>query len=54
MRSRIPFPVLPWGIFLEGEDSHGDYGLDSVVKLRFNTPAGTPYPYITIHIIGTT
>jgi hypothetical protein len=26
-RSRIRFPVLPWGFFLEGEDSDGDHGL---------------------------
>ena len=24
------------GIFLEGEDSHGDHGLDRLVEFRFN------------------
>jgi hypothetical protein len=31
IRSRVRFPVLPWEIFLEGEDSHGDHGLGSSV-----------------------
>jgi hypothetical protein len=31
MRSRVRFPVLPWVFFLEGEDSHGDHGLGSLV-----------------------
>jgi hypothetical protein len=35
MRSRVRFPVLPWGFFLEGEGSHGDHGLGSLVELRF-------------------
>jgi hypothetical protein len=39
---QVRFPVLPWGSFLEGEDSHGDPGL-----LRFKNPPRTPYPYIT-------
>jgi hypothetical protein len=26
MRSPVRFQVLPWGLFLEGEDSHGDHG----------------------------
>jgi hypothetical protein len=41
MRSRIRFPVLPWGFFLEGEDSHGDDGLSSLVELRFKALPGT-------------
>jgi hypothetical protein len=31
MRSRVRFSVLPWGVFLKGEDSHGDYGLGSLI-----------------------
>jgi hypothetical protein len=50
MRSRVRFPALPW----EGEDSHGDHGLGSLVELRFKAPPGTSYSYITIHLIGTT
>jgi hypothetical protein len=45
MRSRVRYPVLPWGFLLEGEDSHGDYGLGSLVELRFKAPAGTSYSY---------
>jgi hypothetical protein len=52
MRSRVQFPVLPWGFFLEGEDYHGDHGLGSLVELRFKAPPGTSYSYITIHLIG--
>jgi hypothetical protein len=48
------FPILPWGFFLEEEDSHGDHGLDSLVELRFKTPPGTSYSYTTIQLIGTT
>jgi hypothetical protein len=47
-------PVLTWEFFLEGEDSHGDHGLGSLVELRFKAPPGTSYSYITIHLIGTT
>jgi hypothetical protein len=54
MRSRVRFPVLPWGFFLKGEDSHGDHGLGILVELRFKAPPGTSYSYITIHLIGTT
>jgi hypothetical protein len=54
MRVRVRFPVLPWGFFLEGDDSHGDHGLGSLVELRFKAPSGTSYSYITIHLIGTT
>jgi hypothetical protein len=57
MRHKIrekKFPVLPWGFFLEGEDSHGDHGLGSLVELKFKVPPGTSYSYITTHIIGTT
>jgi hypothetical protein len=46
MRSRVGFPVLPWGFFLEGEDSHGDHGPGSLVELRFKAPRGTSYSYI--------
>jgi hypothetical protein len=42
------------GFVLEGEDSDGDHGLDSLVEVRFKTPSGTLYSYITIHLIGTT
>jgi hypothetical protein len=51
MRSRVWFPVLPWEIFLEGEDFYGDHGLCSLVEFRFKAPPGTSY--ITIHLIGT-
>jgi hypothetical protein len=54
MKSQVWFPVLPWGFFLEGEDSHGDHGLGSLVELRFKASPGTSYSYITIHLIGTT
>jgi hypothetical protein len=53
MRSRVRFQVLPWGFFIEGQDSHGDHGLGSLVELRFKVPPGTWYSYITIHLIGT-
>jgi hypothetical protein len=53
MRSRVQFPVLPWGFFLEGEDSHSDHGLGSLVEIRFKAPPGPSYSYITIHLIGT-
>jgi hypothetical protein len=45
MRFRVRFPVLPWGFFLEGEDSHGDHCLGSVVELRFKAPPGASYSY---------
>jgi hypothetical protein len=54
MRSRVRFPALSWGFFLEGEYPHGDRGLGSLVEFRFKTPPGTSYSYITIHLIGTT
>jgi hypothetical protein len=54
MRSRVRFPVLQWGFFLEGEDSHGEHGLGCLVVFRCKALPGTPYPYITIHLIGTT
>jgi hypothetical protein len=54
MRSRVLFPVLPWGFFLEGEDSHGDHGLGRLVEFRFKAHPGTSYSYNTIHLIGTT
>jgi hypothetical protein len=34
MNSRVRFPAQTWGIFLEGEDSHGDHDLGSLVKFR--------------------
>jgi hypothetical protein len=52
MRSQVRFRVLSWGFFFEGEDSHGDHGLSSLVELGFKTPPGTSYSYITIHLIG--
>jgi hypothetical protein len=45
---------MPWAFFLEGEVSHGDHGLGSLVELCFKAPPGTSYSYITIHHIGTT
>jgi hypothetical protein len=54
MRPRVRFPVLPWGFFLEEEDSHGDHDLGSLKELGFKAPLGTLYSYITIHLIGTT
>jgi len=42
------------GIFLEGEDSHGDHGLGRLVEFRFKGPPGTISSYITTQIIGTT
>jgi hypothetical protein len=53
-RSRARFPALPWGFFHEGEYSHGDHGLGSLVELMFKAPPGTSYSYITIHLIRTT
>jgi hypothetical protein len=35
MRSRVRFPVLSWGFFLEGEDPLGDHGLGSLVEFRY-------------------
>src|SRR5215469_16538933 len=52
MRSRGRFPVLPWGIFREGEDPHGHHGLGSLVELMFKAPPGTSYSYITIQLTG--
>jgi hypothetical protein len=54
MRSRVLFPALTWGVFLEGYDFQGDHGLGNLVELRFKAPPGTSYSYITIHLIGTT
>jgi hypothetical protein len=54
MRSRVRFPVLPWGFFLEEEDPFGYHGLGSLGEFRFKAPPGTSYSYITIHLIGTT
>jgi hypothetical protein len=36
----------------EGEDSHGDHGLGSLVELRFKAPPDTSYSFITITISG--
>jgi hypothetical protein len=44
MRSRVRFPVLPWGFFFEGEDSHGDHDLGSLVELGFKASPGTSSP----------
>jgi hypothetical protein len=44
--------MVQWGFFIEGEVSHGDHGLGSLVELRFKAPPGTSYSYITIHRIG--
>jgi hypothetical protein len=49
MRSRVRFPVLPWGFFLEGEDSHGDHGLGSLVELTLR-----PLLVLQIHISPST
>src|SRR5215468_929468 len=47
MRSRVRFPVLLCGFFLEGKDSHDDHGLGSLVELRFKArfkaPPSTSY-----------
>jgi hypothetical protein len=43
MRSQVRLPALPWGLFLEGEDSHGDHGLGSLVELRLR-------PLLVLHI----
>jgi hypothetical protein len=43
MRSRVRFPVLPWGFFLEGEDSFGDHGLGSLVEIGLR-------PLLVLHI----
>jgi hypothetical protein len=46
MKSRVRFPFLPWGFFLEAEDSHVDHDLGSlrVVELRFMAHAA-PLPF---------
>jgi hypothetical protein len=49
MTSRIRFPALPWGFFLEGEDSHGDHDLGSLAELRL-----TPLLVLHIHISPST
>jgi hypothetical protein len=43
MRPRVRFPALPWGHFLEGEDSHGDHGLGSLGEFRLR-------PLLVLHI----
>jgi hypothetical protein len=52
IRSWVLFQVLQCGFLLEGEDSHGDHWLGSLVELSFKARPGTSYPYITIHLIG--
>jgi hypothetical protein len=52
MRSRVRFPVLPWGIFLEGKTPHGYHGLGSLIEFKFKAPPGTSYSYITIRLMG--
>jgi len=37
------------GIFLEGEDSHGDHGLGRLVEFRFKAPSGTTSSSVTTH-----
>ena len=37
------------GIFLEGEDSHGDHGLGRLVEFRFKAPPGATSPSNTTH-----
>ena len=49
MRSRVRFPALPWGIFLEREDSRSDHGLGRLVEFRFKAPPGTTSSSITTH-----
>jgi hypothetical protein len=48
MRSRVRFPVLPWGFFLEGEYSHGDHGLGNLVELGLR-----PLLVLNIHVSHT-
>jgi hypothetical protein len=45
---------MPLAFFLEGKDSYGDHGLGSLVELTFKALPSTSYPYITIHLSGTT
>jgi hypothetical protein len=40
--------VLPWGFFLEGEDTHGYHGLGSLLERRFKVPPGTSPPPQTV------
>jgi hypothetical protein len=54
MGSRVRFPVLSCGFFLEGGVFHDDHGLGSSVELKFKAPPGASYSYITIQLIGTT
>jgi hypothetical protein len=54
MRSLVRFPVLSWGFFVEGDDSHGDHGLGSLVELKFKARSGTSYSCITTDLTGTT
>ena len=37
------------GIFLRGEESHGDHGLGRLVEFRFKAPPGTTSSSITTH-----
>jgi hypothetical protein len=41
MRSRVWFPVLPWGFFREGEDYHADHGLGNLVELHTHISPST-------------
>ena len=50
----VSIPGSTVGIFLEGEDSHGDHGLGRLVEFRFKAPPGTTSSSITTHTIGTT
>ena len=42
-------PSSTVGIFLEGEDSHGDHGLGRLVEFRFKARPGTTSSSITTH-----
>jgi hypothetical protein len=43
MRSRVRFPVLRWGFFLEGEDFQSDHVLGCLVELGFKALPGASY-----------
>jgi len=37
------------GIYLEGEDSHGDHGVGKLVEFRFKAPTETTSSSVTTH-----
>jgi hypothetical protein len=43
MKSQVRVLALPWGFFLEGEDSHGEHGLGNLVELGLR-------PLLVLHI----